>query len=253
MRWVILATAGVVAGAVFLQLNPGIQENPPRSGGELCEALLSDGTCAAFTAAGNISQGRAPVSAAAAMLPEPLLVPGAINPAVSQANIGQTICAADYAERHSPDLAYMGKAKRLLLEQQFNPGRHNEFSLDHLIPVSLGGAARAAQNLWLQPRFAQFAADQKDRLEQVLLQQVCSGALPLATAQRAIAGDWISTYRMMIEPVNIGDEKPSNNGALPLPNDALNVTDQQLSDAETGPVVLEAEVLEAPQIVHEME
>ncbi len=63
------------------------------------------------------------------------------------------------------------------------------FELDHLIPLELGGS-NTAGNLWPQVYHGAGSADVKDRLENHLHALVCSGQVPLTTAQQAIASDW---------------------------------------------------------------
>ncbi len=46
-------------------------------------------------------------------------------------------------------------------------------------------------------------ADVKDELEAILARQVCSGRVPLAEAQRAIAADWTAAYNRFV----IGEEE----------------------------------------------
>jgi hypothetical protein len=38
----------------------------------------------------------------------------------------------------------------------------------------------------------------KDELEAILARQVCSGRVPLAKAQQAIATDWIAAYNRFV-------------------------------------------------------
>ena len=66
--------------------------------------------------------------------------------------------------------------------------------VDHLISLELGGSNRLA-NLWPAPYDITWNARVKDRLENRLHELVCSGQLELATAQRAIATDWIEAYK----------------------------------------------------------
>ena len=53
------------------------------------------------------------------------------------------------------------------------------YELDHLIPLGLGGSNRE-RNLWAEP-WAD--AQRKDRLESQLHWEVCSGRLPIGSAQ----------------------------------------------------------------------
>jgi len=64
---------------------------------------------------------------------------------------------------------------------------HNLYTIDHLIPLELGGSPSDLRNLWPQPVEA---AKRKDRVENTLHELVCSGQLSLEAAQRAIARDW---------------------------------------------------------------
>jgi hypothetical protein len=66
---------------------------------------------------------------------------------------------------------------------------------DHLIPLELGGSPNDATNLWVEPNDnprATSTFNGKDRLEDTLHADVCAGRVPLAEAQRAIAGNWVS-------------------------------------------------------------
>ena len=65
--------------------------------------------------------------------------------------------------------------------------------LDHLVPIALGGS-NDRTNLWPEPLAKPPAAHQKDRLETVLHQRVCNGAIQLDRAQVAIAQNWLAEY-----------------------------------------------------------
>ena len=66
--------------------------------------------------------------------------------------------------------------------------------MDHLIALELGGSNRL-KNLWPEPYDITWNAHVKDRLENRLHKLVCTGQLDLATAQTAIATDWIGAYK----------------------------------------------------------
>lgn len=69
------------------------------------------------------------------------------------------------------------------------------YEVDLLIPPALGGVPDR-RNLWPQPyRAGVWNSRVKDALEDHLLSLVCDGRLDLATAQRAMADDWISSYK----------------------------------------------------------
>jgi hypothetical protein len=69
---------------------------------------------------------------------------------------------------------------------------------DHLVPLELGGDPNDPANLWVEPNDRPGATtvdNTKDELEGALHHLVCSGQLPLETAQRAIAADWVTAMR----------------------------------------------------------
>ena len=71
----------------------------------------------------------------------------------------------------------------------------DEYELDYLVTPELGGAPDA-QNIWPQRyRSRIWNAHVKDQLEELLPRLVCEGRVPLRTAQRDIAADWIGAYK----------------------------------------------------------
>lgn len=70
-----------------------------------------------------------------------------------------------------------------------------EYELDALITPELGGTTEAA-NLWPQRYDSPvWNARVKDDLERLLPEMVCRGEIDLASAQQAIASDWIAAYK----------------------------------------------------------
>ncbi len=70
-----------------------------------------------------------------------------------------------------------------------------DYELDHLIPISIGGASDDAKNLWPESRRTRpWNAEVKDTLKDVLHREVCAGRVPLKEAQDAIRTDWIAAY-----------------------------------------------------------
>lgn len=135
--------------------------------------------------------------------PDPSRTPGTLNPDVSQANIGETICVRGWTRSVRPPRRYTSALKRLQLREMGGPDRSvRDYEEDHLVPLSLGGAPSDPHNLWPQPFFSAdgWGADRKDELEGVLRGLVCSGRVPLIEAQEAIASDWIEAYRRYVLP-----------------------------------------------------
>ena len=147
---------------------------------------------------------RGPVHPLSRALPNPRLTPGALNPAVTQADIESTICVRGYSQSIRPPEAYTERLKR---EQIREYGYRNRdlwhYEEDHLLPLSVGGSPTSPENLWPQPHrvaggWGSFA---KDRLESQLHWLVCHRGLPLVTAQRAILQNWITAYKRYVGPV----------------------------------------------------
>ena len=130
-------------------------------------------------------------------LPMPAITPGAVNPAVTQANIGRTICVPGYTKTVRPPAAYTNKLKR----QQLRSGTYAStldaaaWEEDHLVPLTVGGHPRSIKNLWPQHRSMPNGAADKDRLEVLANKLVCSGKVPLADMQSEIAADWVAALR----------------------------------------------------------
>lgn len=106
---------------------------------------------------------------------------GALNPDVTQSTIHETICVSGYSSAVRPSYRWSSAFKYALsVRQDVSP---RDYELDHLIPLELGGAPRAAQNLWLEP-WSQ--AHESDPEENRLHAEVCRGEISLAWAQHKI-------------------------------------------------------------------
>lgn len=70
-----------------------------------------------------------------------------------------------------------------------------EYEVDHLISLELGGS-NSIKNLWPQSYLTQpWNAHVKDKLENEMHAEVCSGKIDLPTAQHEISTDWIAAYK----------------------------------------------------------
>ena len=134
------------------------------------------------------------------VLPRHDLTPGAIDPRITQHNIGDTICRRGYTATVRPPFEYTNAMKHRLMRVYGVTGSIHDYELDHLIPLELGGCPDCKANLWPQPKNLFPGAGEKDEVEEYLHRQVCSGAMPLATAQRDIAADWYSVYQRIRRP-----------------------------------------------------
>jgi hypothetical protein len=76
------------------------------------------------------------------------------------------------------------------------PQARGAFEVDHLIPLELGGD-NTVENLWAEPASPKPGFHEKDKVENYLHKQVCSGAMTIDEAQRIIATDWIGVWKKM--------------------------------------------------------
>lgn len=135
-------------------------------------------------------------------LPDPKLTPGVTNPDITQDNIGETICHRSghwSTKLIRPSSSYTNKIKRQKIgEYGYADKRMKSYELDHLVPLTLGGAPRDPRNLWPEIWVGEFGAHVKDRLEEKLNKLVCDGTLTLKEAQTAISKNWIAAYRKFV-------------------------------------------------------
>jgi hypothetical protein len=128
--------------------------------------------------------------------PDPRCTPGALNPLVTQATIGSTICRAGWTATVRPPES-VTEPEKLASMAAYGVRGASSYEYDHDVPLELGGAVNDPRNLWPEPDYPQragFYANPKDRLENALKRLVCEGAISLAVAQRAIAADWVAAY-----------------------------------------------------------
>jgi hypothetical protein len=161
---------------------------------------LSTGMGASLASAAGAPTGAAAAACHAhAGLPDKHCTPGALNPVVKQSTIGQTICVKGWTATVRPSSSVTRKIK---IEREIaygilgpHPKPYATEELDHLVPLELGGAPAAIANLWPEPLAGPDGYKQKDTLENRLKRLVCAHELPLKTAQKAIASNWVVAYR----------------------------------------------------------
>lgn len=133
--------------------------------------------------------------------PDPVLTPGALNPAVIQSNIASTICVAGFTTRIRPPTSYTNHLKLVQIAQYgYTDTTPGDFEEDHLISLELGGNPRDPANLWPEPHSAPLpdgtaaGSTVKDGFENYLHRSVCDGSMTLALAQTEIARDWVAGW-----------------------------------------------------------
>ncbi|MFF4353787.1 hypothetical protein [Streptomyces sp. NPDC001530] len=129
-------------------------------------------------------------------LEDPKCTPGAISPAVTQANLKTTICRkGGYTSEIRPPTSVTGKEKELNAVTYGYTRPPGDAEYDHLVSLQLGGDPNDPRNLWVEPpdpghKSGTGVNNKKDPVETKLHTAVCSGKVTLAAAQQAIVTDW---------------------------------------------------------------
>jgi hypothetical protein len=124
--------------------------------------------------------------------PDPRCTPGALDPAITAASAGRTICTRGWTRTVRPPVRVSEPEKLASMAAYGDHGSPRAYEYDHLVPLELGGAANDPRNLWPEPGASPNA---KDALERRLHSLVCGGRLPLAAAQATIATDWVAAWQ----------------------------------------------------------
>ena len=116
--------------------------------------------------------------------------PGAITTMATQAKI----CVSGYSSsvRNVPT----SEKKQVYEEYGIYSHRAGQYEVDHLVSLELGGSNDIA-NLWPEAASPKPGFHEKDKVENYLHDQVCSGAISLKKAQIEIATNWLAVYNTM--------------------------------------------------------
>lgn len=120
-------------------------------------------------------------------LPNRRLTPGIAQPIALSA-----VCASNHDDvvRTVPN----DLQKAVFQEYGISNAPATDYEVDYLITPGLGGTDDI-RNLWPEPHSkTAWNSYVKDQLEDRLHNMVCSGQVPLSTAQQEIAANWISAY-----------------------------------------------------------
>jgi hypothetical protein len=121
-------------------------------------------------------------SSALVVLPDPKLAPGVVNPGVTQANIGKTICVRGWTKTVRPPTSYTSALKLEQMREYNLKGSPSDYQEDHLISLEMGGSPTDPRNLWPEP-YPRAAV--VDKIENELNAKICSGRLTLTQARHA--------------------------------------------------------------------
>jgi hypothetical protein len=124
--------------------------------------------------------------------PDPSCTPGALNPAVTQANIAHTICKSGWTQTVRPPESVSEQEKFASMAAYGDHRSASHYEYDHFVPLELGGATNAPANLWPEPGAS---PNPKDKVENELNRDVCDHRLSLGKAQREIVTNWVKLAR----------------------------------------------------------
>jgi hypothetical protein len=123
-------------------------------------------------------------------LPDSACTPGDVLPNVT----ADQICQPGYAKsvRNVPT----SEKDQVYAEYDISSHHAGEYEVDHLVSLELGGS-NDISNLWPELADPRPGFHEKDKVENYLHDQVCSGAMSLADAQQQIATNWMGVYDQM--------------------------------------------------------
>lgn len=125
-------------------------------------------------------------------LPDHICTPGAINPAVTQADLATTVCKSGWTATVRPPASYTDALKRQQMPAYGFPAGTPSSSVeeDHRVPLEVGGNPMSPLNLWPEPWAGPTGAHAKDAVENRAHRDLCAGRITLAEAQAAFLGDF---------------------------------------------------------------
>jgi hypothetical protein len=119
----------------------------------------------------------------------------ACTPGAILANATKTdVCTSGYAK----SVRNVPQNEKNQVYAEYGITRHiaGEYEVDHLVSLELGGS-NDISNLWPEAASSMPGFHEKDKVENYLNSQVCSGAISLQEAQVEIATNWLDVYNRM--------------------------------------------------------
>ncbi len=114
---------------------------------------------------------------------------------MTQQTIHSTICVTGYTGKIRPPASVTEPEKKKSMIAYGDGTNLGAYEYDHLVSLELGGAANDPKNLWPESHVLTVNGQDegsfaKDKVENRLRSEVCSGKITLAVAQHAISTDW---------------------------------------------------------------
>lgn len=120
------------------------------------------------------------------------LTPGETFPEITR----KELCKPRYS-RHVRNVSTALK-REVKLSYGIHPDDFGEYTIDHFIPLSLGGTNNK-ENLWPQRVKGPYGATEKAKSDFYLYEQFCNGKITLEEAHRLIRKDWVKVYQNCCE------------------------------------------------------
>lgn len=154
------------------------------------------------------------------LYPNHNLTPGEIFSNVTASQV----CTSGYSTsvRNVPT----SEKEEVFAEYGIDYSLHSNYEVDHFISLELGGD-NSIKNLWPEPGAS---PNTKDKVENYLHSEVCSGKISLVEAQREISTDWYKVYLSMTG----GSASTTSNTYVPQTNTTTNVSGNT-SSSSTAP------------------
>lgn len=185
-RWAVAALAMLALAGCHTSLAATPTSTSPSAPPAAAGELPVENSAAAMPGPGTCTLGHGDGQP----LPDPHCTPGAVNPAVRQDTIKDTICQAGWTKTVRPPTSKTNSMKAASARSyNLTPGDKGEY--DHLVSLELGGAPDDPRNLWVEPGTI---PNPKDAVENKLHAAVCAGLIQLAPAQQAIAANWVTAF-----------------------------------------------------------
>jgi hypothetical protein len=133
-----------------------------------------------------VNLSNASVSHSFPVYPDPKLTPGDVLTTDTR-----IICVSGYSA--SVRDVHESLKEEVYLEYGILTHPAGSMEIDHLVPLSIGGSNEKS-NLWPERYNMTFGAYDKDKVENYLHREVCSGRMSIEDAQERIRSDWVAVY-----------------------------------------------------------
>jgi hypothetical protein len=194
----VIVIGGVIVGLMMSpSCAPGIfgDEEPERNGGRFTTTIVKTESTA---------ESKPSCLSSVLPLPDYRCTTGVRDPSITQDNIDETICKPGWIDAVRPTKE---ESVPVLVESLARYGYTNaapeDFQLDRLIPVILGGSLWDEGNLFPQPHAGvagmseTSGSEAKDAVDRRLNAEVCSGKITLEDAQHAIVENWLGAEKKL--------------------------------------------------------